>query len=276
MNLNKYSFYHVIELADGIFTPGEQRHLPAQQNVHNALQSIPLEGKRVLDIGCRDGIFCFAAEKMGAKEVIGIDNDLSPAATEFLIPYFKSNIKMFNLNLYDLTPEKFGKFDVVIFAGVLYHLRYPFWALKLIRNVTADKGHIIIETGILDYGEKHALLHCPIGAESPYEPTSITFFNIKGLHDTLKSLGVTVKEVHLLKARTWWRKFQLFLLRILPKALIKLFIKNKENQKYRVFPGQGLPANRATLICSVINENVNQQPVQYWDGTHHYHSTGTF
>jgi tRNA (mo5U34)-methyltransferase len=43
-----------------------------------------VRGKRVIDIGCRDGMFSFEAERMGAAEVTGIDNDLSTAAVEFL------------------------------------------------------------------------------------------------------------------------------------------------------------------------------------------------
>ena len=64
-----------------------------------------MKGKRVLDIGCRDGIYSFEAEKMGAKEVIGIDNDISKPALEFLIPYFNSKVKMFEMNLFDLKEE---------------------------------------------------------------------------------------------------------------------------------------------------------------------------
>ena len=42
---------------------------------------------------------------------------------------------MYQKNLYDLKEEDYGKFDIIIFAGVLYHLRYPFQALKSIINV---------------------------------------------------------------------------------------------------------------------------------------------
>ena len=65
----------------------------------------------MLDIGCRDGLFAFEAESMGASEVIGIDNDLSKAAVEFLIPFLKSKVTMYEMNLYDLKPETFGLFD---------------------------------------------------------------------------------------------------------------------------------------------------------------------
>ena len=42
---------------------------------------------------------------------------------------------MYELNLYDLTVERFGKFDVIMLPGVLYHLRYPFWGLKIQSDV---------------------------------------------------------------------------------------------------------------------------------------------
>jgi predicted RNA methylase len=41
------------------------------------------KGKRVLDIGCRDGALSFAAEQLGATEVIGVDNDLSDGLINF-------------------------------------------------------------------------------------------------------------------------------------------------------------------------------------------------
>ena len=112
-----------------------------QVPVLNALKTLDLSGKRVLDVGCRDGLFSFAAEKAGALEVVGIDNDLSKGAVEFLIPFFDSKVEMYELNLYDLTVERFGKFDVIMLPGVLYHLRYPFWGLKILRDLINPNGH---------------------------------------------------------------------------------------------------------------------------------------
>src|SRR5215471_17164223 len=193
--LSKYNFYHVIKLNDELSTPGIREYMTVQNNVLKALQSMDIQGKKVLDIGCRDGLFCFESEKLGAKEVIGIDNDLSKAATEFLIPYFHSKVRMFEMNVYDLKPDTFGQFDVIIFAGVLYHLRYPFWALKCIRDVMTEHGKMILETAIVEAYHQHAILYCPIGHESPYEATSPTFFNIKGLCDTLYTLGISVHSI---------------------------------------------------------------------------------
>jgi len=124
--------------------------------------------------------------------------------------------------------------------------------------------------------EKHPLLYCPTGAKGPYEPTSITFFNITGLCDTLCSLGITVNKIYFLKSRNLLSKLKYFLLKITPSFIIKMFIKNKEQFKYRALPGRSLPANRATLICSVSASNVSQSQVKYWDGVHKYHTDGIF
>jgi SAM-dependent methyltransferase len=186
------SFYHTIPLTPTVSTPGWPVVVPIVELTLGVLRDLDLRGKRVLDVGCRDGLFSFEAEKRGAAEVVGIDNDLSPGVTEFLIRYFRSRVRIHSLNLFDLRPETFGRFDVVIFPGVLYHLRYPFWALKLLNDVLVEGGQLLLETAVLADSNRHAMLFCPVGDDSPYEPTSCTFFNRKGLHDTLKSMGLRV------------------------------------------------------------------------------------
>lgn len=196
--LAAYNFYHCIPLNSELKTPGWSEFIPLQTPVTRALEQLSIKGKRVLDIGCRDGLFSLQAESMGATEVIGIDNDLSRGAVEVVLPHLKSNVRMYELNVYDLTPETFGKFDIVLFPGVLYHLRYPMWGLKRIRDVMQPEAWLIIETAIFRGHEDLSLLYCPIDEESPYEPTSVSFFNTKGLRDTLFSLGISVMSFSLL------------------------------------------------------------------------------
>jgi SAM-dependent methyltransferase len=194
----RYKWYHTIQVTENIFTPGwdDPSVLKIWDLVLRTLRTIGLDGKRVLDIGCRDGLFSFEAERYGAREVIGIDNDLSPAAVEFLIPVLNSKVQMVEMNLYELTPARFGTFDVVCFAGVLYHLRYPFWGLKLVRDVLNEGGHLVLHTSVYVDDNRLPMLSCPIGAECPGgDPTNVAFFNLKGLVDTLWSLGITVDSV---------------------------------------------------------------------------------
>jgi 2-polyprenyl-3-methyl-5-hydroxy-6-metoxy-1,4-benzoquinol methylase len=115
-----------------------------------------------LDVGCCDGLFSFAAESMGAAEVVGIDSHLSKPATEFLIPFFKSKVRMLQQNLYDLKARELGLFDVILFPGVLDHLRYPFWGLKVLRDMMKPGGELLIETAIWRGDPNNAMLFCPI------------------------------------------------------------------------------------------------------------------
>lgn len=249
--IKRYGFYHVISLTNNIQTPGIKAYVPFQRMPLETLKTMDLRGKRVLDIGCRDGLFSFEAERLGALEVIGIDNNLSRGAVEFLIPYFKSNVKMYELNLLDMTSDRFGVFDVVIFTGVLYHLRYPFWSLKIIANILNEGGQMLLETAVLLGGNRHAMLHCPTGSESPYEPSSCTFFNLKGLYDTLYSLGFQTERIEFLNSRIrrQWLK--------ITDYLCLHFIRKRKRA-----------IDRATLVCKKQSSIISTGLDAYWNRIH--------
>jgi hypothetical protein len=69
--LARYDWYHSIDVAPGIRTQGLKLHEPLQPPIMDELRRHDLAGKRFLDIGCRDGLFSFEAEKMGASEILG-------------------------------------------------------------------------------------------------------------------------------------------------------------------------------------------------------------
>src|ERR1700735_5484747 len=99
--LGRYNFYHCIRLNPDVITRGYEDFVPLQAPVLHALEHLPVAGERVLDVACRDGLFSLQAERLGAAEVIGIDNDLSKGAIDVVLPYFQSKVKMYELNLYD-------------------------------------------------------------------------------------------------------------------------------------------------------------------------------
>ena len=191
--VEKYVWYHTIEVADGVKTiSADGGYDPVWDFIRAHMAAVDFAGKRVLDVGCRDGMFSFEAERRGAAEIIGIDNDISTGAVEFLIPHFGSKVRMEQLNLYELHPEGFGEFDIILFFGVLYHLRYPFWGLRKLTDCLKSGGDLLIESGMLvdnQDTEKLDLLMCPV-ENSPYEETSCTFFNRQGLITTLRSFGL--------------------------------------------------------------------------------------
>ncbi|QJD96830.1 TIGR04290 family methyltransferase [Mucilaginibacter robiniae] len=98
-----------------------------------------LTGKSVLDIGCNGGFYSIEMKRRGAARVLGIDSDdryLEQARYAAKVSGF--DIEFRNLSVYDV--GSLGeKFDVVIFMGVLYHLRHPLLALDLLYdNVVND------------------------------------------------------------------------------------------------------------------------------------------
>jgi tRNA (mo5U34)-methyltransferase len=64
-------------------------------------------------------------------------------------------------SVYSLSPEQLGKFDLVLFFGVLYHLRYLLLAIDRIRTVS--RGDVLIETHTLTSRQP---LHSPLSAVS--------------------------------------------------------------------------------------------------------------
>jgi tRNA (mo5U34)-methyltransferase len=132
-------------------------HLPAD-----------LTGKSVLDIGCNAGFYSMEMKRRGAERVVGIDSDeryLEQArfAAETL---GYDNIEFRNLSVYDVAALG-ERFDVVIFMGVLYHLRHPLLALDLIREHVA--GDILIFQSM-----QRGSMEVPELAEDyPFEETAI-------------------------------------------------------------------------------------------------------
>src|SRR5919199_5675463 len=92
--------------------------------------SIPsdLRGKTVLDIGCNGGFYSIEMKRRGADRVVGIDFDedyLNQA--RFAAQVSGLNIEFRKMQVYEVAKLR-EKFDIVLFMGVLYHLRHPLLA----------------------------------------------------------------------------------------------------------------------------------------------------
>ncbi len=96
-----------------------------------------LTGMSVLDIGCNAGFYSLEMKRRGASRVLGIDSD-----TEYLEQArFAANVTGANIEFRKLSVYDIGaigeRFDIVLFLGVLYHLRHPLLALDLIHEHVA-------------------------------------------------------------------------------------------------------------------------------------------
>ena len=101
--------------------------------------SADLSGKSVLDIGCNGGFYAIEMKRRGAARVLGIDADEDYLAqARFAAEVTGQEIEFRNLSVYDVGALG-ERFDLVLFMGVLYHLRHPLLALDLIHeHVAAD------------------------------------------------------------------------------------------------------------------------------------------
>lgn len=109
----------------------------------------------MLDIGAWDGFFSFEPERRGAAHVFAADHfswhgvgwgtGQGKAGFELARTALGSHVEDVDVDVMDLSPTTVGgPFDVVLFLGVLYHLRHPFFALERVASVT--RGLLILET----------------------------------------------------------------------------------------------------------------------------------
>lgn len=104
-----------------------------------------LSGQTVLDIGCNAGFYSIEMKKRGAKRVVGVDSDrIYLEQARFAAEICEMDVEFKELSVYDL--GRLGeRFDLVLFMGVLYHLRYPLLALDVVRRY-AVKNRLIFQS----------------------------------------------------------------------------------------------------------------------------------
>jgi tRNA (mo5U34)-methyltransferase len=116
----------------GDYPAGKFRHLAAE---------LPQDmgGVTVLDIGCNAGFHAIEMKRRGAARVVGIDEDDRYLEQARLACEVTGNeVELRKLSVYDVAALG-ERFDIVLFMGVLYHLRHPLLALDLLHeHVTRD------------------------------------------------------------------------------------------------------------------------------------------
>jgi tRNA (mo5U34)-methyltransferase len=138
---------HRIDLGQGIVTPGEWNTPEILPRLHLPQD---LSGQTVLDVGCWDGFYSFAAEQRGASRVLATDSFIWKAGHKqgFLLARqaLDSKVEAAEIDVLDLSPERIGLFDIVLFLGALYHMKHPMLALERVASVT--KRLLVVETVI--------------------------------------------------------------------------------------------------------------------------------
>jgi SAM-dependent methyltransferase len=157
------AWYHTIELAPGVTTPG---YVDLREVAGRALPA-DLSGKRCLDVGTFDGFWAFEMERRGAAEVVATDLDRideaewPPHRREELrrrqeeagvelgrgfalaAGALGSKVDRRLANIYELDAGALGgPFDLVFIGALLLHLRDPVRGLERARGVIAEGGEL--------------------------------------------------------------------------------------------------------------------------------------
>ena len=169
------SWYHSIEVAPGVVTPGAFDLRP----IVDRLPWPDVRGKRCLDVGTYDGFLAFELERRGAAEVVAVDlpgyehwdweleqRAMGPeymrrvagthvgAGVRIARELLGSAVELEHVSVYELDPESIGQFDVVVCGSLLLHLRDPLRALAAIRSVCRG---VLLSTNTVELGL--SLLH---------------------------------------------------------------------------------------------------------------------
>jgi tRNA (mo5U34)-methyltransferase len=129
-------WYHNVEFARGISSNPSNRDYPmARWRILDGVIPNDLKGQSVLDIGCNSGFFSFEMKRRGAGRVMGVDIMLYLLAqSRFGSHWFDLPMDLRECGAYDVDRLE-EQFDVVVFIGVLYHLKHPLYALEKVAAV---------------------------------------------------------------------------------------------------------------------------------------------
>ena len=184
-------WYHTIDLGHGVTTPGVD-DTPVRLRRLDLPSS--LGGRTVLDIGAWDGFFSFEAERRGASRVLATDYYSwqgpgwgSKAGFELARNVLRSRVEDLDIDVTELSPDRVGTFDVVLFLGVLYHLPHPLLALERVASVTRDL--LILETVVDMVGLRRPAVAFYPDRELGDDPTNWWGPNVPAVHGMLRSVG---------------------------------------------------------------------------------------
>ena len=126
-----------------------------------------LRGRTVLDVGCNAGFFAIQMKQRGAARVVGIDSDARYLAQARLAAVVLGvDIELRQTTVYDVASLG-ERFDIVLFMGVLYHLRHPLLALDLLReHVVGDV--LLFQTMLRGSPEAQ-----PVEPDYPFRETAV-------------------------------------------------------------------------------------------------------
>lgn len=206
-------WWHSIDLGDGVVTPGIKWGGGVEAMMDDVRRiGLPedITGRTVLDIGAYDGFYSFEAERRGASQVLALDhfvwlNDIAGGRVDYGLQYlpagkpdagaatpgkrpFDTAHELLSSRVVSVVGDfmhypldELGRFDLVLFLGIVYHMEDPLRAMRRLYQVTDDLA--IIESEIAEFGgfEDHPMVEFLPGAELNQDPTNWWIPNVPAL-----------------------------------------------------------------------------------------------
>lgn len=191
-----------IELGDDVVTQGKT--YPRINLLPYVQLPDDLTGKTVLDIGTWDGFMAFECERRGAARVVAVDSFAWDKSTGTITGFAtgragfdlayearQSQVEPLTCEVLDLDAAQLGTFDIVLFLGVLYHMRHPLLALERIAPLVAADGVLIVESYVdMTTHDVPAMRFYP-GHEVNDDPTNWWGPNVACIEAMLHDVGFT-------------------------------------------------------------------------------------
>jgi hypothetical protein len=141
------------QLAPGVETPLVGAGLPAVHRTRRELiepiaRAALKGGGRAIDIACHEGWFAHRLLDWGANEVVAVDiRNVNVRRATLLRDHYGISPRRLRIeqgDVYDLSPDDLGRFDVVLMLGLIYHLENPIGAIRTAQSLT--RGAFLLET----------------------------------------------------------------------------------------------------------------------------------
>ncbi len=186
--IKHHHWWHQIELRPGIVTPG-----PSDCEKLKDIYGIPgdLTGETVLDVGCWDGYYSFLCERRGASKVVASDlwEPAGRGAFDLAREELGSDVIPLPADVYDLDIHLEERFGVVLFLGVLYHLKHPMLGLEAVAERTRPDGKVIVDTVISHPEYPRPVMEFFAGSELSDDPTNWWAPNPAAMQVMLETAG---------------------------------------------------------------------------------------
>lgn len=150
--MNRHHWFHAIDLGSvqtsGRFPPGRPQN-QTLFSVFDFVNDIDVNGMDCLDIGATDGLVSFGLERRGARKVLATDR-VEGKGFKTVHSILESKVELLQpveiSDLYSVLGSR--RFDLIVCAGVIYHMLNPFEAFMVCRTLLKPNGLLIVESAM--------------------------------------------------------------------------------------------------------------------------------